>query len=82
MQFEVGNQINALVRDIQRELRDEFTERLGELQRTCAEVAKRAHEDVQRTQAERTERTREIDGYVAFLDKVEAALSTPVGAGS
>ena len=82
VQFEVGNQINALVRDIQRELRDEFTERLGELQRTCAAVAKRAHEDVQRTQAERTERTREIDGYVAFLDKVEAALSTPVGAGS
>ena len=38
VQFEVGNQISAVVRDIQRELRDEFTERLGELQRTYTDA--------------------------------------------
>ena len=34
-----------MIRDVQRELRDEFTERLAELQRTYTETAKRAQED-------------------------------------
>jgi hypothetical protein len=63
------------VRDIQRELRDEFTSRLGELQRTCTDAAKRAQDDAQRTQGERTKRGGEIDQYVAALKKVEAALA-------
>ena len=80
VQFEVGNQIGGLVRDIQRDLRDEFSERLGELQRTYTESAKRAQEDAQRSQAEKGERTKEIDTLVAVLTKAERALAGPGGA--
>jgi hypothetical protein len=75
VQFEVGNQIGTVVREIQRQIRDEFTERLGELQRTYADVAKRAQEDAQRSQTERQQRGGEIDQLVAGLTKVEQALA-------
>ncbi|MCU1390250.1 MAG: hypothetical protein JWL72_3588, partial [Ilumatobacteraceae bacterium] len=38
VQFEVGNQIANLVKEIQRDLRDEFGERLAELQRTYTDT--------------------------------------------
>lgn len=75
VQFEVGNQIGTIVRDVQRALRDEFTERLGELQRTYTEAAKRAQDDVQRSDQERKQRAAEIDGQLGALKKVEAALA-------
>jgi hypothetical protein len=74
VQFEVGNQISTLTREIQRELRDEFTERLGELQRTYTDAAKKAQENAQRTQQERQARGTEIDQLVGALKKIEAAL--------
>jgi hypothetical protein len=74
VQFEVGNQIATLTREIQRELRDEFTERLGELQRTYTDAAKRAQENAQRTQQERQARGTEVDQLVGTLKKIEAAL--------
>ena len=76
VQFEVGNQIGTVVREIQRQLRDEFTERLGVLQRTYADVAKRAQEDAQRTQTERQQRGGELDQLVGALTKIEQALAT------
>jgi hypothetical protein len=75
VQFEVGNQISTLTREIQRELRDEFTDRLSELQRTYTDAAKRAQENAQRTQQERQTRTTEVDQMVAALKKIEAALA-------
>ena len=74
VQFEVNNQLTAVIRDIQRELRDEFTARLGELQRTYTDAAKSAQEDAQRSQAERTQRGGELDQSIAALRKVEAML--------
>jgi len=74
VQFEVNNQLTAVIRDIQRELRDEFTARLGELQRTYTDAAKSAQEDAQRSQAERTQRGGELDQSIAALRKVEATL--------
>lgn len=76
VQFEVGNQIGSVVREIQREIRDEFTERLGELQRTYGDIAKRAQDDAQRTQSERQQRTAEIDALVTSLTSIERQLAT------
>jgi hypothetical protein len=75
VQFEVGNQISIVVRDVQRDLRDEFTERLAQLQRTYTDAAKRGQEDAQRTDAERKQRTAEIDNSLALLRQVETALA-------
>ena len=74
VQFEVTNQLTAVVRDIQRELRDEFTSRLGELQRTYTDAAKRAQEDAQKSQGERAQRGGELDQSIAALRKVEAPV--------
>lgn len=84
VQFEVTNQLTSVVRDIQRELRDEFTARLGELQRTYTDVAKRAQEDAQRSQSERSQRGGELEKSIATLKKIEAVLArsanVPTGA--
>jgi len=74
VQFEVTNQLTAVVRDVQRELRDEFTARLGELQRTYTDSAKSAQEDAQRTQSERSQKGGELDQSIAALKKIEATL--------
>lgn len=71
VQFEVGNQLSTVIRDLQRELRDEFTERLGELQRSVADVARRAQENAQRTQQERQARLAEIDQTITLLQQME-----------
>ncbi len=78
VQFEVSNQLSSVVRDIQRELRDEFTDRLGELQRTYTDAAKRAQEDAQKGQGERAQRGGELDQSIAALRKVEAVLGVGV----
>lgn len=80
VQFEVGNQIATLTREIQRDLRDEFTEQLGELQRTYTEAARRAQENAQRSQQERQSRTAELDQLIAALTKIESALAGSTGA--
>ena len=60
----------------QRELRDEFTDRLGELQRTYTEAAKRAQEDAKRTQEERqASAPTEIDQLVGARPHARAARS-------
>jgi hypothetical protein len=82
VQFEVGNQIGAIVRDVQRALRDEFTERLGELQRTYTDAAKRAQEDAQRSDQERKQRGAEVEASLAALQQVEGALAGAVAAGA
>jgi hypothetical protein len=76
VQFEVTNQLTAVVRDIQRELRDEFTSRLSELQRTYTDAAKRAQEDAQKSQGERAQRGGELDQSIAALRKVEAMFGS------
>jgi hypothetical protein len=82
VQFEVGNQIGAIVRDVQRALRDEFTERLGELQRTYTDAAKRAQEDAQRSDQERKQRGAEVDASLTSLQQIEGALAAAVAAGA
>ena len=74
VQFEVTNQLSGVVRDVQRQLRDEFTARLGELQKTYTDAAKSAQEDAQRTQSERNQRGSELDQSITMLKKLESAL--------
>jgi dynamin family protein len=71
VQFQVGNEIATMVREGQRDLRDEFTERLGELQRTYTETAQRAQADVQKTQQERQQRAAEGAKALAVLAAIE-----------
>ena len=42
VQFAIGNEISDALRDVQRGIRDEFTERIGELLRTYSEAAQQA----------------------------------------
>jgi len=70
VQFEVGNEISAMVREAQRDLRDEFTDRLGELQRTYTETAQRAQADMQRSQQERQQRAQQSAQMIAAIDAI------------
>jgi len=83
VQFEVGNKISALVRDIQRDLRDEFGERLAELVRTCTEAATRVQQDSQKSATERQARVTELDASLKSFTRLQTALSalqtTPAG---
>jgi Dynamin family len=71
VQFQVGNEISTMVREGQRDLRDEFTDRLGELQRTYTETAQRAQADMQRSQQERQTRAAEGAKALAALGAIE-----------
>jgi hypothetical protein len=75
VQFEVGNEIATMVREVQRDLRDEFTDRLGELQRTYTETGQRAQADVQRSQQERQARAGQVANMLAALDSIEGLVS-------
>jgi hypothetical protein len=74
VQFEVGNAVAEVIREVQRELRDGFSERLGELQRTYVETAQRAQEDANRGQAEIDARRKQVAAGLAALDQVDALL--------
>ena len=75
VQFQVGNEISTMVREGQRELRDEFTDRLGELQRTYTETAQKAQADVQRSQQDRQSRAAESAKALAVLAAVEQQVA-------
>ena len=75
VQFQVGNEISTMVREGQRELRDEFTDRLGELQRTYTETAQKAQADVQRSQQDRQSRAAEGAKALAVLAAVEQQVA-------
>jgi GTPase SAR1 family protein len=76
VQFEVGNQLATAVRELQRDLRDEFTELLTELQTTWTDVAQRAQENAHRTQQQRQHRAAELDAAITALEQVERSLRT------
>ncbi|MEZ5255506.1 MAG: hypothetical protein R2705_01005 [Ilumatobacteraceae bacterium] len=75
VQFEIGNQIGSLVKDIQRSLRDEFGDRLTELLRTYTDTATRAQQDGQRSEAERKQRIAEIDASLKTLTAIGKFLA-------
>jgi hypothetical protein len=74
VQFEINNQIASTVRDVQRDLRDEFGDRLAELLRTYTEAAQRAQAEMQKSQGDRTARAKQLDAVLQKLGQVDAAL--------
>lgn len=74
VQFEVGNELGILIRDIQRDLRDEFMDRIGELQTTFAETAQRAQADAQRSEQEIAQRKKALSHSLGSLDQVDEML--------
>ena len=79
VQFEVSNTIGELLRTIQRAIRDDFTERIGELHRTYADTARAATEAIARDGADRARRTGELTASLERLSQHRAALDAAVG---
>jgi hypothetical protein len=75
VQFEVGDEVTAAIRELQRMLRDEFSERLGELQQTYADTMQQAQQDAQRSQQETQARLQEVQARLGELDQVDRALT-------
>ena len=72
-----GQRDGNLVREIQRELRDEFSERIAELVRTYTETAQRAQADMQsRAQPNASNARRRSGAHVAAIDTLDARLAT------
>lgn len=80
VQFEVSNKIAALVRDIQRDLRDEFGDRLAELVRTCVETTQRVQQDSQTSTTQRQARTTELDNSLKAFARLQTLLAAAQGA--
>lgn len=74
VQFEVGNEISLLIRDIQRDLRDEFMDRIGELHTTFSETAQRAQADAQRSEQEVAQRKASLANSLRIIDQVDGML--------
>lgn len=77
VQFEVNNEISGLVKEAQRSLRDEFTERIGQLQKTYTETAQRAQSDAKAGAEEQGRRKKELAQQLAGLDEVEKLMEQP-----
>jgi hypothetical protein len=75
VQFEVGDEITAAIRELQRMLRDEFSDRLGELQQTYADTIQQAQQDAQRNQQETQTRLQEVQARLAELAQVDQVLN-------
>jgi hypothetical protein len=75
VQFEVTNELSEAIRERQRQIRDEFSERVGEALRTNTETATRSREDAQRAAADRTERTAQLARWAEELQAIRAALA-------
>jgi ribosomal protein S20 len=80
VQFEVGDEVAGQLREVQRRLRDEFTDRLGELQRTYTAVAQRASQAAEQDAAATTQRMKELSAALTGLAEIRSALDAAVGA--
>jgi hypothetical protein len=74
LSFELGNEINGLVRSLHRDLRDGFSTLIGELQQTLTESAKRAADISGVDPREWAQRRARAAGELAELDRIDAVL--------
>lgn len=74
VQFEVGTRIREATRDLQRELRDYFTDRLNELMRTYAEAAQATQQSLQQDQATRERRITDLRSRVEKLNELQRRI--------
>jgi hypothetical protein len=73
-QFDVGNEIAALIKEFQRDLRDEFSSGLTELQRSYAETINQIKQTQQATDAEKRQRLEQLGTVAKALGSVEQRL--------
>ena len=74
VQFEVTKTTRDLSRQLQRQLRDHFSERIAELTRTYAQAADGLQKALTQGEAERTARRRELEGITSDLDKLARSI--------
>lgn len=75
VQFEVNDELANMIRDAQRALRDEFLDRIGELQTTYAQTIQELKQDAQRSEQELAARRTELTARLAALDDVDRLLA-------
>lgn len=73
-QFDVSNELSGLVKEFQRDLRDEFSTGLTELQRSYTETVNQIKQNQQASDAERRQRSEQLAPLVQALDAVEKRL--------
>ena len=83
--FAIGKDSRDTLRRVQRQLRDHYSARAEELNRSTAEALRSAGENAQRSKAEREQRLRDVQAELARLGKLSeraAALGSPAPAGA
>jgi GTPase SAR1 family protein len=81
VQFEVGNAISEALRGVQREIRDEFTVRTTELQRTYSDSALQATEAAKRGAADAQARAVQVEATLVNVAAVQASIVASLAAG-
>jgi hypothetical protein len=74
VQFDVLNEVSLVIRTTQRDLRDDFGERLSELQRTHTGTVQRAQQSAKSTQAESVARLATVEETMTSLDTIGSLL--------
>ena len=74
--FQVGKDSRDMLRGVQRDLRDHFTELAEQLSRSLKESLVTAERSVKRTKEERDRRLAEIDRELARLEKLQHRVGT------
>ena len=81
--FEVGDQVTTSLRLAQQQLRDQFTDRFVELQRSTAALLQEAQDSAQRSESARRQRATELADLMSQLtsvgDRLRAANDELVG---
>ncbi|HSI26109.1 MAG TPA: dynamin family protein [Aeromicrobium sp.] len=73
-QFDVSNEISALIKQFQRDLRDEFSSGLSDLQRSYTDTINQIKQNQQATDAETRQRLEQLAALAKALDSVEQRL--------
>lgn len=76
VQFAIGNEIGELMRDVQRSIRDEFTDRIAELLRTYSEAALRSQQAVQHETEVGQARMHELGSTINRVEQTRSILAT------
>ena len=73
-QFDVNNEITALIKQFQRDLRDEFSSGLSDLQRSYTDSINKIKQNQQASDAEKRQRLEQLGTLSKALDSVEQRL--------
>ncbi|MBW0099831.1 hypothetical protein I4I73_27980 [Pseudonocardia sp. KRD-184] len=76
--FQVGKDSRDMLRDVQRDLRDHYSELAEQLNRSLKDSLGTAEKSVRTTEGERAKRLKEIPVELAALEKLQARVRTLV----